>query len=420
MECPRSIQGIVRRKLCISCGACVSAAPRGSMRMVLNERKGIFVPEILDPAAVSGTGPEYEVCPGKGAPIVQMGRTLYGDADHYRMEIGWYREIVACHSNNPRILEHASSGGVMTDVAHYLMETGYVDGVTVAKFLYGGKGPRAASYIARDLDGLLEAQGSKYCPTATNELVAECVRSGQRYLFLGTPCQVLALRLAMEQQPGLHQTFPLVMANLCGGYRDFRDLDNLLEQNGFEGPEVTYFRFRGGGQPGSLLARDSRGRTLCLPYPGYNIYRSYARPRRCIFCVDGFGLLADFACGDAWIDRFTNKDGLPWSLLVMRTPQTCDILRQMVGAGRLTLEPVTEPEVLYSQRFNMDSKIVRQRRRRALCRLLGMALPSWDMLLPPGGSWRREIRILLGKTKRRCLHEVRQRLTRRRRLRQLT
>lgn len=409
MSRAESIQGIVRCGLCISCGACVSTAPQGTMRMVLDERKGIFVPEILDDA-VSGTGPEYEVCPGKGAPIVQMEKELFGDADHYRMELGWYRGIVACHSGNPQILERASSGGVMTDIARFLIERGYVDGVTVSRFTYGRMGPRTASFVARDLDGLLAGQGSKYCPTTTNELVAACAKSGKRYLFLGTPCQVLALRLAQTQKPELRETFPLTMANFCGGYRDFRDLDDLLERNGLDPREVARFRFRGGGQPGSMLAADSRGNTVCVPYPTYGRGSLLPKAKRCVFCVDGTGLLADFACGDAWVDRFASKDGFPWSIVMLRSKAAGDIFGQIVEDGRLTVESISEDEVLYSQRHNLDSKITRQRRRMALHRLFGISMPAWDMPLPHGGSWSNEIRTMLGKHQRTLLYRFRYRL----------
>jgi coenzyme F420 hydrogenase subunit beta len=412
----KSIQDIVRCGLCVSCGACVSAAPQGTMRMVLEKRRGVFLPEIFDAARVSGTGPEYDVCPGKGAPVVRMGRELFGDAGHHRPELGWYRELVACHSNDKRILERASSGGVMTDIARFLLERGHVDGVTVSKFTYGPGGPRTASFIAHDLDGLLAGQGSKYCPTTTNELVAACAASGKRHLFLATPCQVLALRLAQAQRPELRETFPLTMANFCGGYRDFRDLDDLLERNGFDGRAVASFRFRGGGQPGSMLALDSQGRTLSRSYPEYGRGSLLPRVKRCVFCVDGTGLLADFACGDAWLDRFANKDGLPWSVVVLRSLAARDIFEQMAKEGRIATEPITEDEALHSQRHNLDSKITRQHRRMTLYRLFGATLPDWDMPLPrSGGSWLDEIRTILGKHKRAMLYRLRYRLGLRRR-----
>lgn len=54
MGCPTRMQVIVRCELCVCCGACVSAAPEGTMRMVLDEHQGVFVLEILDRAVGSG------------------------------------------------------------------------------------------------------------------------------------------------------------------------------------------------------------------------------------------------------------------------------------------------------------------------------------------------------------------------------
>jgi coenzyme F420 hydrogenase subunit beta len=201
------------------------------------------------------------------------------------------------------------------------------------------------------------------------------------------------------------------MANFCGGYRDFRDLDDLLERNGFDSRQVVSFRFRGGGQPGSLLAMDSHGRTLSLPYPAYGRGSLLPKAKRCVFCVDGTGLLADFACGDAWLDRFANKDGFPWSIVVTRSPAAQQLFEQIVSEGKLVAESVSEDEVLHSQRHNLDSKITRQHRRRALHRLSRVALPEWDMPLPrAGNSWLSEIRTVLGKHYRAALYRFRYRL----------
>jgi hypothetical protein len=157
-----------------------------------------------------------------------------------------------------------------------------------------------------------------------------------------------------------------------------------------------------------MLATDSRGRALSAPYPAYSRGCLLPKAKRCVFCVDGSGLLADFACGDAWLDRFANKDGFPWSIVMLRSRAAQEIFEQMVAEARLVAEPVSEQEVLHSQRHNLDSKITRQRRRRILHRLFGTAMPVWDMPLPRGGgAWLSEIRTVLGKHKRALLYRCR-------------
>lgn len=394
----RSIQEVVRCCLCVSCGACVSAAPPGSMKMVLDQKRGIFVPKIIDSTRVSGEGDEFAVCPGKGLPINRMVQELYGTAWHDTFELGRYRLGVAARSTDDRILENASSGGVMTGIAYYLLEKRLIQGVTAARFIYGLQGPRTEVFIARCLEELLSAQGSKYCPTTTNQLVRECVELGGRYFFVGTPCQVGALRLAMEKDQSLAQVFPYTMANFCGGYRDFRFLSDILSGHGIEPGDVEFFRYRGNGQPGSMLARTCKGQTVSEAYPDYDRHSTITKQKRCSYCVDATGELADFACGDAWIRRFL-EDEYSWSIILARSAFAEEIVNEMATMELLKVEPVSFEEVCESQKYNLSSKKFHQHKRMRVSCLLGITIPRWDMVLPcENSSYLYEISVLLGKT----------------------
>jgi len=394
-----SIQEVIRHRLCISCGACVSAAPPGSMRMVLDEKQGIFIPDIIDSSRVSGNGLEFAVCPGKGIPINEISHQIYSSATSESFELGRYRLAVAAHTTNQRILENASSGGVMTGIAQYLLEKGLVEGVTASRFVYEGAGPRTETFIARNLQDLISAQGSKYCPTDMNRLVRECMQRGERYLFSGTPCQIGALRLAMQREPAIEKVFPYTMANFCGGYRDFRNLDGLLLAHGIEPSKVEYFRFRGGGQPGSMIGRTRDGKTIWEPYPDYGRRSMIPKQKRCWYCLDATGELADFACGDAWIERFL-QDKHPWSVILARSEFSEEIINEMASTGLIVIREVSAKEVIDSQRSNITSKKYRQYGRIQVSQLLGITMPEWDVELPRDKSnYLYEFRILLDKTR---------------------
>jgi coenzyme F420 hydrogenase subunit beta len=393
-----SIQEVVRYRLCISCGACVNAVPAGAIQMVFDEKSHIFLPKILDSACVSGQGLEFTVCPGKGLPINEIAEKIYGTADHNTFELGRYRLAIVARAVNQRILENASSGGVMTAIAHYLIEKGLIQGTTASRFVYGPSGPRTESFIARSLDALISAQGSKYCPTVTNQLVRECAEARGRYLFNGTPCQVGALRLAIREDPSLVEVFPYTMANFCGGYRDFRFIENLISLQGIDPSEVEYFRFRGGGQPGSMLTRTRDGQIASIPYPEYEHCSNVPKQKRCTYCIDATGELADFACGDAWIQRFLD-DKYPWSIILARSTFAEEIIAEMAEKGLLKLEPVSFEEVCESQKSNITSKKFRQYKRMRLSRLWGNILPEWDTELPhDSSSYIYEMCVFFGKT----------------------
>lgn len=393
-----SIKDVLDADLCISCGACTAVDPYGQIRLHLDETLGKYTPLITEGR---GTGAVFEVCPGKGLPLQAMAGSLFPDAPNESFELGRYRRLVAAHASSSQFRENAASGGVMTQIAAFLLEQGKVDGALVSAFSYGMPGPRASARIAYTREDLLAAQGSKYCPTNTNSLIPQCVASGKRYLFVGTPCQVGALRLSTALDHKLSDTFPFAVANFCGGYRDYGDLDHLIRRHRMDPAKVVFFRFRGGGQPGTMLIRDNEGHEASEPYPDYGRHGIAPKQKRCVFCLDATGELADFACGDAWIPRFLGS-GLPWSLVVTRTPAAEAVLDTMTSQGQLTVADVTSAEVVESQRHNLESKKFRQRKRMLVCTWVGMTLPEWDTPLPAtGGSYWQEIHILLGKLRAR-------------------
>ena len=393
VEC---ISDVVRSGLCVCCGACVSEAPIGAMRMALDRKGRAYHPVVDEPAQVTGRGPEFEVCPGVGLPIDSLSAELFGADLATDLKLGRYRLATAARCSDPNILRRASSGGTMTGIALYLMEHGLVDGATVVEMVYDQPGgPKSTVRIATTPEQLRRGQGSKYCPTSTNLLVCECMERGGKYLFIGAPCQVGSLRLAQRLHPQLRETFPLTMASFCGGFRDFRFTDWLIRKHGLDPEAVEYFQYRGSGQPGKMVARTGDGREASEPYPMYMQYCPVPTLRRCVYCIDGTGLLADFACGDAWLERY-EKDEHPWSIVLARSQRAEAAVNEMTEAGKLVLDQVSAAEVVRSQRSNLTSKIDRQYKRMRLARLFGSALPTWDVGLPrDGSSYYLELRTLV-------------------------
>ena len=394
-----TIQEIIKHRLCISCGACVSAAPLAAMKMVYDENQGIFVPKIIDQDGISGAGMEFAVCPGKGYPLKQIARDLYGTVKHETYELGRYRYAVAAHINKIDILENASSGGVMSGIALYLMENGLIQGATATRFIYGPGGPKTEVFIARNKDDLLSSQGSKYCPTTTNELIRECIKTGGKYLFIGTPCQVGALRLEIRENQELAKIFPYTMANFCGGYRNFHWLNEIAISQGANPSKIKYFRFRGGGQPGTMLIRTNAGNTVSHAYPDYVRLSLIPKQKRCWYCVDATGELADFSCGDAWLKRYQG-DRYPWSIILARSRFAEEIVRAMTENNWLQTESISHEEICRSQKSNITSKLYRQHGRMRVSRLLGIKIPDWDVELKSDEPrYFYELFVLTGKTR---------------------
>ena len=369
---PENLQAVVTSGLCIGCGICAYSDAIGTTRY--SSKHGQSLPVISpqssdDPLALA-------ICPGKGYNIVEDSGRLYNSGAQYDLDLGHVYTHYAAQSNDQAVLARASSGGLMTQLAIFLLETGRVDRVLVTHFAYGSA-PRAECFLAQSRSELLQSQGSKYCPVDLSGAVRQIKEGNFRVAVLGTPCQIAGIRNIQKHDPAFRDKVVITIATFCGGVKSYRNLDLLTERNGIEPKAVTFFRFRGKGQPGSMRIEGNAGRAVEIPYPQYVGHTGVSKHLRCHLCIDATGELADIACGDAWLPRFQSS-GRPWSVVLTRNRTAADLIEEMIAQRIITTEQVSLDEIKTSQRQNLASKKNRQKSRRYLYKLLGFALPSFD------------------------------------------
>lgn len=315
------------------------------------------------------------VCPGLGVDFDGLAAAFVDRSAFHHSDLGYWNGAWVAHSASAAVLEQASSGGVMTEIASHLLESGRVKGVVATRMRYGPPGPRPETFLARSRAELMAAQGSKYCPVPAAAALANLEAQDAPVAFVGTPCQIAAIRSLQRARPEWGERVPFLIGNFCGGFRDFREMHRLIRKHGLDPARVVRFRYRGGGQPGSLLMEDDSGRIVTRPYPDYVRETGFTKLRRCLLCVDATAELADFSCGDAWLERFTRAPD-PWSIVMARTHAAKDVFEAMIRQGAVVAAAISADEIRQSQAVNLKSKKHRQHARRRLYRLLGIAVPQ--------------------------------------------
>lgn len=366
----KTIKDVVNSGLCISCGACAAMSPE---KIAFTERHGMLLPKVNS----KNNDRLIRYCPGGGYEIVKLGRELYGDATNHDIELGHYRIFCAARSLDKEIAVNASSGGVITAILLYLLETNRIQGAVVTKFTYGSSGPKTLTYIATNKKELLESQGSKYCPVVALESLHAVRTFPGKVAWVGTPCQIAGLRMIQADDRELKEKIAFTVANFCGGFRDFREARRLAELCRVRFEDINMFRYRGDGQPGFMRIETRQGEKHMLPYPDYARLTGYTKLQRCRLCVDAMGELADFNCGDAWIPRFISTK-IPWSIVMTRSTAATDIFQKMRDANILETAEITLAELKKSQYDNLRSKKTRQHARRKIYAMLGIDMPVYD------------------------------------------
>jgi len=293
----KKLNDIVKANMCLGCGLCtLGVAKDKPVMMEYSDKRGHLVPSIKK-ASAENAEIGYRVCPGKVYKIHSLAKK-YELGKYFNEDLGFYNDLSVVSTNDTKILSQASSSGVMTILLDYLIEHKMVDKAIVTKFDYTQNGPNAAAFATNKLEELIDAQGSKYCPVDFS-VVLENIKGADKtysYAFVGTPCQIASIRYIQDNIQDL--CIKYFIGNFCGGFKSYNNLRRIIKLNRLNLNEVKYFRFRGGGQPGSLKVQ-TENEIITTPYPEYVKMTGYTKVKRCHFCVDATAELADFSCGDA-------------------------------------------------------------------------------------------------------------------------
>ncbi|HZW40184.1 MAG TPA: Coenzyme F420 hydrogenase/dehydrogenase, beta subunit C-terminal domain [Ignavibacteriaceae bacterium] len=375
-----NINDVVKAGLCIGCGICTYFDPPG--KMVFNKKLDQKIP-------INNISHNekfvFEICPGKGYNILEESKSLFNEAK-YDLELGYiYNHYAAC-STDKELLKNASSGGLMSAIAIYLLENKIVDRVLTTQFKFDS-GVNTDCILAKDKADILKSQGSKYCPVDLSKAINEIKNNKYNVAIIGTPCQLAGIRNIQRLDKEFSRKVIFTIGNFCGGIKTFKNINLLAKRNGINPNDIDYFRFRGNGQPGSMLIKEISGKQVEIPYPNYVGLNGLSKHLRCHLCIDATGELADFSCGDAWLDKFL-KHINPWSVLITRNKKADDIIKRMIDTDLIVTLPISTEEIKKSQHENITSKKVRQKSRFYLYKTFGFRLPNFD-----GGYYDNNIRI---------------------------
>jgi coenzyme F420 hydrogenase subunit beta len=377
-----NIDEIVKHGLCIGCGLCAYSDAIGKTRYSI--KFGQFIPVIEETTKKDLLA--YDLCPGKGYNIIEESKKLY-DFYNYDLELGCVYNYYAAYSNDKQVLKNASSGGIISQIAIFLLEKSIVDRVLTTTYVYTDSGPRSKSILAKSKNEFLPSQGSKYSPVDLSEAIREIKNKDYKVAIIGTPCQIAGIRNIQKYDQSLGKKVVLTISNFCGGFKNYENISLIAKRKGIKAKDITSFRFRGGGQPGSMLIETRLGKEVKIPYPEYVGLNGLSKHLRCHLCVDATGELSDIACGDAWLDRFL-QDINPWSIIITRNKKSDDLIKNLIEDDLITSEKISINEIKLSQNENLLSKKFRQKSRFYLYRKLGYKLPSFD-----GGYFDNELNI---------------------------
>ena len=380
----RNVAEVDAQGLCLECGTCVGLCPRGNIRQVQDASFRYRIRIVDTGVCESCPGVCLQVCPGHAVDVDALNQQVFGHlAEDYL--VGNYRYVSLGYAEDAAVRERASSGGIVSALLIQALESGLIEGVFLVRNVPGR--PFSPSFdLITDRDGVLAAAGSKYWPAPVGRCLGDILRGPGRYAFVGTPCEIQALRKAEAVYEALKRKIAFRIGLFCGRRATVQGQLFTLRQFGVDVEDVSEMSYRQGSWPGHLVIRLRDGERLEVPWarqlPGFSGHL-FPHPR-CVLCHDSVAELADISVGDSLRLEAERRED-EFSLVIARTEAGVGALQAAEAAGAIHLRPVDAGAVVHSQkRPLLDKRRALWARLRLARAMPGMDVPEIRLSRPPG------------------------------------
>lgn len=291
---------------------------------------------------------------------------------------GFFDQNYIAWASNDSIRIQASSGGITTAIAIFLLNNKYVNKIIVIKSSSEKSPLDFRGTIVDSEADLMSAMGSKYCSVTLCGALKD-LGQNDKALVIGLPCHIQGIRKAQLNDHRFRKLNIILLGLFCGSTRGREGAEWMIKQHGFEIDKLSTITFRGGGWPGYLRASFVNGKTLKLPYPDYSCFQfSGYRPWRCGLCSDGLAELADLSIGDAWLKEYTSVDDKGVCVIVARSERGKKILLEGVSQGIIHCVDGDDDIAVKSQYQMLINKKYKIYGGFLLAHLLGRSVPLYD------------------------------------------
>ncbi|MGL6199645.1 MAG: Coenzyme F420 hydrogenase/dehydrogenase, beta subunit C-terminal domain [Lachnospiraceae bacterium] len=333
------------RCFCTGCGLCHSVCKEHLMA----SDKGF-----VRPSEVSKKWLEFyaNVCPGIKGTSYESAEDIWG----------YYQNVWLGYAANQELRYQCSSGGVLSAVGAFLLNKQIVNGVihvaAAKNSVY-----QTEVYCSRSEEEIIHRCGSRYAISSPLKSICEMLIPGEKYAFIGKPCDVFSLKQYMKQSAELREAIILTLSFFCAGIPSDLANKELITKLTGDWHNCSKLIYRGRGWPGEAIAVDHEGAEHRMSYEeswGRILGRDVSY--FCRFCVDGIGERADISCGDAWYcdenkkPDFTDRPGR--NVVFARSSAGAAVIKNAQRNGYIKLEPFEEKlsELKYMQPYQWSRK----------------------------------------------------------------
>jgi len=376
----RYVEDVWRLGLCTGCGTCVGVCPNNVLTM--NQDYEIPVPTITKSSDCTACNRCIKACPGVSVDFEHLNETIFGKQPK-DFQLGVFDSCYLGKTLDQKIRDVYSSGGVISSLLTYLLESGIINGALVTKM--SSENPfQTEAFLANTVKEIRQAAGSKYCPVATNTVIKDILRKDGKFAVVGLPCHIQGLRKAESLDPKLKAKIFVHLGLFCGHTVNSFGIFYLLKKLHIEKEDVTQIRYRSHGWPGGLLVELRDKDSIFYPPQAYwnNLFSNFSfTPKRCLLCPDGVNEFADLSFGDAWLPEIP-RGRYGTSIIISRTAIGEHLLNLGKSSGKIELIKIKPEKVIQSQKAMLTFKKRKLPARIFAAKMIGLLPPQITVQLP--------------------------------------
>ena len=378
----KTITQIVKDGLCTGCGTCVALCPNESIKLTMNEKKGIYIPE-LNEEKCNNCGICFKVCPGHEVDFQTLNMEIFGKEPEDVL-IGNYLNCYIGHSTDCDIRYNSASGGLVTQLLIFALEEKMINGALVTRMKRDNP-LEPEPFIARTKEEIIEASKSKYCPVPVNIALEEILESeeGEKFAVVGLPCHIQGIRKAEQINKKLEEKIALHLGLFCCSQgATFLATEYVLQRMNIPKENVTRIDYREGNfPPGMMTIRSKKGIIKKISHSefwGMIFYPfvSWFGPVRCMLCSDETCELADISVGSEWFP-YLESGNVNQSLVLVKSKLGEEILQKCEHEDKVKLIKI-DKENLFNSKGMITYKKNNLKARISLFKLLGKKTPYYN------------------------------------------
>lgn len=351
---------VVANGICVGCGMCAGVLP--NMLQMQTDKYGAYFPEAIEKDDNSWGQISLKVCPFADNEHNEdtISQELFEQQKgvKHRTETGYYLNCFTGHVINENDRLASTSGGIITWLAGEMLSNGNID--TVACVGRSEDTEKLFEYLLiKDPSDMSKCKKSRYYPVEVSSVIKQIKESGDRVLFIGLPCFVKAIRLAIKADPILKDRIVYTIGLFCGHLKSKHYAAYLARSSGVHEKDIQTVDFRKKikDKPANKYAfevvtrnegPDNHRQIMMQDVWAGSWSNNLFMLDACEYCDDIMAETADISVGDAWLPEYI-KDYRGTSIAVCRNKDLLHVLATGVDKGDISLQEVEVEEVIKSQ-----------------------------------------------------------------------